>query len=103
MCPNLILDDHIGLLFSKNTKTSPLSIILLMLGLAESPMSVTKNFQGKKVRNSVFGSFLDEEKRRTWSCHSLDQSYKIKLSNSYNSMANTAKMDSGDISSNNKS
>ena len=30
MCPNLILDDNIGLWLSKNTKNSPLSTILLM-------------------------------------------------------------------------
>ena len=54
MCPNLILDDNIGLWLSKNTKNSPLSTILLMLGLAESRRLVTKNFQGKKVKIKNF-------------------------------------------------
>ena len=54
MCPNLILDDNIGLWLSKNTKNSPLSTILLMLGLAESRRLATKNFQGKKVKIKNF-------------------------------------------------
>ena len=53
--------------------------------------------------DEILSFLLDEEKRRTWNCHSFDQSSKLKLSNSYDSMANTAKTDSGDISSNNKS
>ena len=54
MCPNLILDDNIGLWLSKNTKHSPLSTILLMLGLDESRRLATKNFQGKKVKIKNF-------------------------------------------------
>ena len=54
MCPNLILDDNIGLWLSKNTKNSPLSTILLMLGLEESRRLATKNFQGKKVKIKNF-------------------------------------------------
>ena len=54
MCSNLILDDNIGLWLSKNTKNSPLSTILLMLGLDESRRLATKNFQGKKVKIKNF-------------------------------------------------
>ena len=48
------LVNNIGLWLSKNTKNSPLSIILLTLGLSESWQLGTKNFQPKKVEISNF-------------------------------------------------
>lgn len=79
-----------------------LCLLIIYQIISSNLLSCTSTFSSKDIVRIKY-LCSDEEKRRTWSCHSLDQSYKIKLSNSYNSMANTAKMDSGDISSNNKS